>query len=133
MCVHCVCVRACARSVFGVLSRMQAPKRQRSCFFTTVSPGWAARVCACGVRLRVLGGGGGRDRGRETQAGEGQHSVCTDEASLTCLVLISCSLVRFLTGRWFQSMTLGSGDPCSKSVILFLGRKLEICWGSLRS
>lgn len=55
-----------------------------------------------------------------------------DEASLTRRLPIPCSLVWFLTGCWFQSMTLEVGDPCSKSVILFLGCKLEICWGSLR-
>ena len=59
-----------------------------------------------------------------------EAALNTDEASLARLVLISCSLVQFLIGCWFRPMTLGSGDPCSKSVILFLGRKLEICWGA---
>ena len=57
------------------------------------------------------GGGGGHGSGGNVN--DGEQWGMADEASLTCLPLISYCVVHFLTGhRPVLVLSLGVGDPC---------------------
>ena len=81
---HCVCLRVCVYVCVrtrmcvwcgpGVCVLVGGGGREAVCGVSVTCPGGVAWVeCAA---LASACGGGGRDRGRETQAGQGQHSVC---------------------------------------------------------
>ena len=98
------------------------PIKQRSPTFLALGAGFVEDNFSMGGGWGGDGSGCNASDGSGSNASDGEQAA--DEASLTCPLLTSCSVTRFLTG-FFTSCcvtgTVGLGDPCYKGTLLLLG------------